>query len=117
MGAVSENITNATTEGYNRRAVILSESAASSATSIMYKPGVAFGGVDVGSVVRRTDEYLDLAARLSGGKYADADTRATWLGNVQSALDDGSLGVGKQMTTMFSAVEQLAANPTDTTRS
>ncbi|MET0362756.1 MAG: flagellar hook-associated protein FlgK [Sphingobium sp.] len=116
MGAVSENITNATTEGYNRRAVILSESAASSATSIMYKPGVAFGGVDVGSVVRRTDEYLDLAARLSGGKYADADTRATWLGNVQSALDDGALGVGKQMTTMFSAVEQLAANPSDTTR-
>ncbi|MCE7797339.1 flagellar hook-associated protein FlgK [Sphingobium sufflavum] len=116
MGAVSENITNATTEGYNRRTVQLGESPASATTSRFYKPGVAFGGVDVVSVVRKTDDYLDLAARLASSNYEKADARATWLGNIQTALDDGSLGVGQRMTSMFSAVEMLAANPTDVTR-
>lgn len=115
MGAVSENITNATTEGYNRRVVQLGESPASSATSQLYKPGVAFGGVDVVAIVRKNDEYLDLAARNATSNFQSADARATWLGNVQSALDDGQLGVGQQLTTMFSSVERLASNPTDTT--
>ncbi|MFT3965845.1 MAG: flagellar hook-associated protein FlgK [Sphingobium sp.] len=115
MGAVSENITNATTEGYNRRTVALGESASSSANSILYKPGVAFGGVEVVGIVRQTDSYLDLAARLASSNYESANARATWLGNVQTALDDGSLGVGQRLTTMFAAMEKLAANPTDET--
>lgn len=115
MGAVSENITNATTDGYNRRTVLLAESQASSATSQLYKPGVAFGGVDVVAIVRKTDDYLDLAARIATGNSENANARATWLDNIQSALDDNSLGVGQRLTTMFSAVERLASNPTDTT--
>lgn len=115
MGAVSENITNATTDGYNRRAVILGESKSSSATSLFYKPGVAFGGVDVVAIARKTDDYLDLAARHASSNFENVDARAKWLGNVQSALDDGVLGIGQRMTTMFSAVERLASNPTDTT--
>lgn len=115
MGAVSENITNATTDGYNRRTVLLAESASSATTSQLYKPGVAFGGVDVVSIVRKNDEYLDLAARIATGNYENVNARATWLDNVQSALDDGSLGVGQRLTTMFSSVERLASNPTDTT--
>jgi flagellar hook-associated protein 1 FlgK len=115
MGAVSENITNSTTEGYNRRVVLLGESASSSASSLFYKPGVSFGGVDVVAIVRKNDEYLDSAARIAQGNFENADARATWLGNVQTALDDGQLGVGQRLTTMFSAVERLASNPTDTT--
>ncbi|MET0238621.1 MAG: flagellar hook-associated protein FlgK [Sphingobium sp.] len=115
MGAVSENIANATTEGYNRRTVEMSESASATATSLLYKSGVSFGGVEVKSVTRKTDPYLDLSARHASGNFESADARATWLGNVQTALDDGKLGVGQQMTTMFSSVERLAANPTDTT--
>ncbi|HEX7853604.1 MAG TPA: flagellar hook-associated protein FlgK [Sphingobium sp.] len=115
MGAVSENISNATTVGYNRRTVSLGESPSSSASSAMYKPGVAFGGVEVVAIVRQTDSYLDLAARNAAATFKDADKRATWLDNVQTALDDGSLGVGQKLTTMFAAAEKLAANPTDTT--
>lgn len=115
MGAVSENITNATTEGYNRRVVLLGESPSSAVSSLYYKPGVSFGGVDVTAIVRKNDDYLDSAARVAQGNYENANARATWLGNVQTALDDGKLGVGQQLTTMFSAVERLASNPTDTT--
>lgn len=115
MGAVSENISNATTEGYNRRVVLLGESPSSAVSSVYYKPGVAFGGVNVVAVVRKNDDYLDLAARTATGNFQSADMRATWLGNVQNALDDGQLGVGQQLTTMFSSVERLASNPSDTT--
>lgn len=115
MGAVSENISNATTDGYNRRRVELGESPSSAASSLMYKPGVAFGGVEVVGIVRQTDSYLDLAARLSTSTFEDADARATWLDNIQTALDDGQLGIGQRLTTMFAASEKLAANPSDTT--
>lgn len=115
MGAVSENISNTTTTGYNRRTVQLGESKSSAVNSLIYKPGVAFGGVNVIAVVRQTDDYLDLAARNSLGTFKDADKRATWQGNVQDALDDSALGVGTQMTSMFSSIEKLAANPTDAT--
>src|ERR1700750_2018474 len=90
MGAVSENISNATTVGYNRRTVQLGESPSSATNSQIYKPGVAFGGVEVTAIVRQTDDYLDLAARQAGATFKDADKRATWLDNVQTALDDGS---------------------------
>ncbi|MET0366309.1 MAG: flagellar hook-associated protein FlgK [Sphingobium sp.] len=115
MGAVSENISNATTEGYNRRTVALGESPSSGASSTFYKPGVAFGGVDVTGIVRGTDSYLDLAARLASSTFEDADARATWLDNVQTSLDDGTLGVGQRLTSMFAAVERLASSPTDVT--
>lgn len=115
MGAVSENITNSTTDGYNRRVVLLGESPASAVSSKFYKPGVSFGGVDVVAIVRKNDAYLDSAARVAAGNFENADARATWLGNVQTALDDGQLGVGQRLTTLFSAAERLASNPTDTT--
>lgn len=115
MGAVSENISNTTTVGYNRRVVQLGESPSSAVNSLIYKPGVAFGGVNVTGVVRQTDDYLDLAARNATATFEDADARATWMSNVQDAIDDGALGVGTQMTAMFSSFEKLAANPSDST--
>lgn len=115
MGAVSENIANTATEGYNRRSVEMMESPSSATTSQYYRPGVAFGGVEIASIQRGNDVYLDLAARLADSSFQNADARATWMSDVQNALDDGSLGVGQRLTAMFSAVERLASNPTDTT--
>lgn len=115
MGGVSENISNATTEGYSRRSVMLAESPSSSATSIFYKAGVSFGGVVVQTISRSNDPYLDLASRNASSSFESADVRATWLSDIQSALDDSTLGVGQQLGTMFASVEKLAANPTDTT--
>ncbi|HTH27058.1 MAG TPA: flagellar hook-associated protein FlgK [Sphingobium sp.] len=115
MGAVSENIANASTEGYNRRSLLLMESPSSATTSQFYRPGINFGGVEIASVARANNPYLDLAARLADSSFQNADARAQWMSDVQNALDDGSLGVGQRLTAMFSAVERLAANPTDTT--
>ncbi len=115
MGAVAENISNSSTEGYTRKAVTLIESPASQSTTVFYKPGVAFGGVTTSKVTRFADTYLDGAARATGTALGSAEQRARWMTDIQTALNDGPLGVGQQTSGMFSAAERLASNPTDTT--
>lgn len=115
LGAVSENIANATTEGYNRRSVRVMESPVSAGADVFQKPGVLFGGVVIAEVRRYNEPYLDQASRIASASYEDANARALWMANVQDSLDDATLGVGQRLTAMFAAVERLAGNPTDTT--
>ena len=115
MEAVSNNIANTETGGYSRRSIELQESPAGSGTGVWYRAGALFGGSTVGRVVRSGDDYLDAAARNTGTALADVDQRARWMNDLQTALNDGSLGVGQRLTAMFSSVERLASNPTDTT--
>lgn len=115
MGAVAENISNSSSEGYTRKAVTLIESPASQSTTVFYKPGVAFGGVTTSKITRFADAYLDGAARSTGMALGSVDQRARWMTDIQTALNDGPLGVGQQTSGMFSAVERLASNPTDAT--
>lgn len=115
LGAVSENIANATTEGYNRRSVRVMESPVSAGAGVLQKPGVLFGGVVIAEVRRYNEPFLDAASRQASSTYEDADARYTWMANIQSSLDDNTLGVGQRLTAMFASVERLAGNPTDTT--
>jgi flagellar hook-associated protein 1 FlgK len=115
MGAISNNIANTETAGYSRRTIQLQESPAGSGSGVWYRSGAMFGGAAIGGVVRSNDDYLDAAARNTGTALADVDQRARWMSDLQTALNDGSLGVGQRMTAMFSSVERLASNPTDTT--
>lgn len=115
MGVISNNIANTDTAGYARRTLAVAESPAGSGTTIFYRSGVAYGGATIGKIVRMTDDYLDAAARNTGNALGSADQRARWMVDIQNGLNDGSLGVGQRMTAMFSAVERLASNPTDTT--
>lgn len=113
MGAISENIANASTAGYSRRTVTTRESALSSSSMVLYKSQVAFGGVEVQSVNRANDPYLDAAARMTGQALASANQRLQFQTDIETALNDDTLGVGQQLSGMYGAVTQLAANPTD----
>jgi flagellar hook-associated protein 1 FlgK len=115
MGAVADNIANTNTDGYSRRNLEIRESTASASASIFEKGGASFAGVDIGRVFRASDPYLDAATRRTANTLGSADQRARWMTDIQTALDDGPLGVGQRMGGMFSAVERLAANPTDQT--
>jgi len=115
LGAVSNNIANSDTPGYSRRSIEIQESQVSSGTQIWYRSGAQLGGATIGKVVRYNDDYLDMAARTTGTALAETNQRARWMTDIQTALADGSLGVGQRLTAMFSSVERLASNPTDTT--
>ena len=115
MSVIANNIASADTPGYSRRTLALQESPSGAGTTIWYRSGIAYGGVDIDRIVRASDPYLDAAARETSNILGSADQRARWMSDIQTALNDGTLGVGQRMTAMFAAVERLAANPTDTT--
>lgn len=113
MSAISENITNANTANFSRRSITTRESASATATAPLYASQASFGGVEVGSVNRANDPYLDATVRLTGTALGSADARLRWQTDIETALNDGDTGVGHLMSNMYSAIEKLAANPND----
>jgi flagellar hook-associated protein 1 FlgK len=113
MAAISENITNASTEGYTRRSVTTVESGSSTATMALYVARANFGGTDVKSVNRATDPYLDAAVRYTNMTLGSATARLRWLSDAETALNDTETGVGQLMATMYQNMEKLAASPND----
>jgi flagellar hook-associated protein 1 FlgK len=113
MGAISDNIANASTANYNRRTVSTQESVVSTSTQVFYRSQVSFGGTEVGSVNRANDPYLDATARLTGNALASSDARLRWQTDIETALNDDDTGVGHLMSDMYGSITQLAANPSD----
>jgi len=114
MGAVSENIANANSDGYSRRSVTTIESGASTATMALYISRANFGGTQIAGVDRATDPYLDTAVRLTGMALGSSTARMRWLTDTETALNDTDTGIGKLMTGMFQNMDKLAASPGDT---
>ncbi len=114
MAAISENIANASTEGYARRSVSTVESPASAATMQLYVPRTMFGGTMIGGVNRATDPYLDAAVRMTSTALGSSTARLRWLTDTETALNDSSTGVGALMTGMYQNLEKLAASPSNT---
>lgn len=113
MGAISENISNASSEGYNRRSVIVQEASVSGAVQPLYMARANFGGSEVVGTSRANDPYLDATARQTGTSLGSASTRLRWLTDIQTGLNDDTLGVGGSLNTMFGAIDRLAASPND----
>lgn len=113
MGAISENIANASTEGYTRRSVSVRESTVSGAVQVFYKSSANFGGVEVAGVNRANDPYLDANVRLTSASLGSADIRARWMTDVETGLNDDDLGIGHRLSDMFGSITQLAASPND----
>ncbi|MEV5024463.1 flagellar hook-associated protein FlgK [Sphingobium sp. LMA1-1-1.1] len=113
MAAISENIANASTEGYSRRSVTTMESGSSTATMAVYISRANFGGTEVKSVNRATDPYLDATVRYTNMQLGSAVSRMRWLTDSETALNDTETGVGQLMTGMFQNMDKLAASPSD----
>jgi flagellar hook-associated protein 1 FlgK len=114
MGAISDNIANANTVGYNRRTVLLQESSVAASSEPLYVPRASFGGSEIVSVSRSNDMYLDASARQTGMALGNSNARVRWLTEIETALGDDSLGVGGTLNTMYGAIDKLAASPSDT---
>jgi flagellar hook-associated protein 1 len=114
MGAISENIANANTANYSRRSVTLTESSVSASNQILYSGSVNFGGTQIAGVTRANDSYLDANTRLTGSALGNANSRLSWMSDIETSLSDDSLGVGNSLNNFYGAVTQLAANPADT---
>jgi flagellar hook-associated protein 1 FlgK len=114
MAAISENIANASTDGYARRSVTTVESGSSTATMATYVAKANFGGTQVASINRGTDPYLDASVRITAMALGSANARVRWQTDIETALNDTATGVGQLMTTMYQNLDKLAASPSDT---
>uniref|UniRef100_UPI0035C96A57 flagellar hook-associated protein FlgK n=1 Tax=uncultured Sphingomonas sp. TaxID=158754 RepID=UPI0035C96A57 len=111
LTTVSENIANAATPGYAKRAVDLREVAP--AIGINAGPVMAGQGVIVGGVTRSADALRTADVRNSSADLARSDTSVTWLGQIQSALTGNT--IGDQLTAFFNSAKTVAADPTAST--
>lgn len=111
LGTVSDNIANANTPGYTRRATSLTE-VISASGSLTQARVIEQNGVNATGVSRSADAYQAAAVRVSGSDLARTQTAATWLTQVQGALTGNNLG--DRLTGFFAAATTLSADPTST---
>ena len=115
LQTIGDNIANAQTPGFARRSTTLSEQTGSG-QSVLYRNQIAPNGVVVGGVARAVDPWLIDDARAASSDAARSGTRLSGLEATETALDDGSAGIGRAMTALFNRADELATDPASTTR-
>lgn len=109
LDITAQNIANASTEGYVRRSVNLTEL---SAANLRANYGdISQFGVQVTSVTRNADPYLQSEVRRTNADASRADTLVSGLTDLNDAVENS--GVYSAITTYQTALSKLTAGPTD----
>lgn len=114
LSAISENVANASTAGYTRRTVTISQVQGGAGSSIYYNNYTGFAGSRVSSIGRAYNDYQAADARSAASDAGAASARLSWLTSAQTALGDDATGVGQSATAVFNAGDTLASNPNST---
>jgi flagellar hook-associated protein 1 FlgK len=118
IDTTGQNIANANNASYTRQVVNLSETPglnlpASSASGQTLQLGQ---GVDVASISRIRDQFLDIQYRAQNSNTSGSETTTTLLTQAQAALaEPSSGGVSEQLTAFWNAWSDLANSPTSLT--
>ena len=115
INTAGQNIANASTPGYSRQEVNLTERSALTipALSSVTGDGAQFGtGVDITSITRIRDQFLDSQYRAQNTTENGDNTTSTILGQVQAGLNEpSSTGLSGTLNQFFSDWGQLANTP------
>jgi len=114
LATIGNNVSNADTAGYTRRTITLTENTASNSPSAYYTGSGSVSGVLTGDIGRAWNDFQAAAARSASSDAGATAARATWLSNTETALNDGTTGVGQSATAIFNAGDTLAADPGST---
>ncbi len=116
LDVTGNNIANSDTEGYSRQTVVLqtSEPIVVPAISPRTGEGVQLGtGVDVATIARIRNSYLDAQYRTQNSALSSASTQAEELTQAQAAFDEpSSSGIAAGLSAFWSAWSALANAPT-----
>jgi len=107
----SNNIANASTPGYTDESAVMTENYPLSLPN--GTGGMQLGaGVDVNTISRASDEYLNNSYRATNTAASYASTESTTLNQVQSQLGEPSgTGISTQLANFWSSWNDLANNP------
>ena len=108
-----ENIANANTAGYTRQTV---QTAATSPLNIASQNGgIQVGtGVSITDISRIRNQFLDVQYRAQNSQTSNANSNASELGQVQTALNDSTdTGLQYVMSQFWSSWSALASSPSN----
>ncbi len=109
LDVTAQNIANASSEGYVRRSVSLSEVVATGSIGGTGQP--ALSGVRLAGIVRNADPFRQAEVRRTGSDAARAGAEVAGLQNVESAVEQS--GVYPAVVDFESALQRLVSNPVD----
>lgn len=106
---ISNNIANVNTPGFARRTLNL-ETRGSSGIGIQANIG---NGVDIGSISRSVDDYLEKALRDATSSKFGAEVTDDYLARVEDlfALDGSRQTIGSTINDFFTSLNDLSADP------
>ncbi len=110
LGVVSDNIANAQTAGYARRAARIEEGAVAP-ESVRYRNMLNPSGSLATGVTRAVDQWRAADANNSASDAGHASARLEWLSVGETALNNGAGGVGASITAIFNSADRLTADP------
>ncbi len=117
IDTTGQNIANANTPGYSRQRVVETERnpltipTLSSITGTGSQVGL---GVDITTISRIRDQFLDSSYRQQNTQTSGNNTTSTLLGQVQAALDEPSAsGLSTALNQFWTAWNGLQNNPSD----
>lgn len=109
LEVTSQNITNASTEGYVRRTVDITEVASTGGIAPFHQLNLS--GSTVTGLTRNADLFRQAEVRRTGADLARADAELGGLENIEIAVEQ--TGVYGSIVEVEAALQQLAADPVD----
>ena len=116
IDTTGQNISNANTPGYTRQVVNTAEAPSLAIPQVSEQGAQAdLGtGVDVSSISRIRDQFLDIQYRAQNTATSNANTNSSTLQQVQTGFNDSSTsGLSSQLNQFYSDFSSLAAAPTN----
>lgn len=109
LNITAQNIANASSEGYVRRSIGLSELSAYS--GMASASGISLAGVRVSGIVRNADLFRQAEVRRTGSDAARAGAELQGLENIEAALEQTQ--VFDSIVAFEGSLQQLVSDPTD----
>lgn len=109
LDVTANNIANASSEGYVRRSVAVSE--VSGGTNPAAPTAINLAGARITGIVRNADAFRQSEVRRTGSDAARASAEVQGLENVESALEQ--TGVYPSIVAFEGSIKQLLSDPTD----
>lgn len=110
LDVTAQNIANASTDGYVRRSVSLSELSSTGFQGTVRD--ISLSGVRVTQIQRNADAFRQSEVRRTGADTARADAEVQGLESIEAAVENSNAYTA--VTGFLSSLQQLRQNPTDT---
>lgn len=114
LDIIGHNVANASTPGFARRRAELTPLSATVMPGVFAGTDRLGGGVQVESVTRIRDEFLELRALREHGIGGRASTEASMLSRIEQTIPEPSdVGLAAQLSEFWSAWDDAANSPAD----